>query len=243
MLQRLLLAGIFSGLIVGALVTMIHLTIVTPIIIEAETFESKTEAAPQPHSHAVGTPAHTHSETSWAPEDGLERSLYTFAANLVMAVGFGLLLTAAFTVAGRNLTLRAGLLWGLAGYICFSFLPALGLPPELPGSAAADIGARQTWWIGTVIASSTGLALAVFNPAHLIRGGGIALMILPHLIGAPQTPSGEAGSIPPELAAHFVMVTMFMNAAMWIALGACATYFFARFSDSGERGQIVDIRA
>jgi predicted cobalt transporter CbtA len=38
MLQRLLLSGILSGLIVGAFVTMIHLTMVTPIIIEAETY-------------------------------------------------------------------------------------------------------------------------------------------------------------------------------------------------------------
>ncbi len=241
MLQRLLLSGILAGLIVGALVTMIHLTMVTPIIREAETFEAKVEAKPAPHHHESATPAHIHGEAAWAPEDGFERSLYTFAADLVMTVGFGLLLAAAFTIAGRNLTVRAGLMWGLAGYACVSFLPALGLPPELPGSAAADLGARQAWWIGAIIASVTGLALAVFNPAPWVRLAGIAIMILPHLIGAPHVPTGEAGAVPPELAAHFVMVTMFMNATMWIALGGFTAYFFARFSDNGQRGQIVDI--
>jgi len=239
----LLLSGILAGLIVGAMVTMIHLTMVTPIILEAETFEAKIEAVSTPHKHEAGTPLHTHGETAWAPEDGLERSLYTFAADLVMTVGFGLLLAAAFTLRGRNLTLRAGLMWGLAGYVCVSFLPALGLPPELPGSAAADLGARQAWWIGAVIASVIGLAMAVFHPVRWTKIAGIAVMILPHFVGAPHVPTGEAGAVPPELAAHFVMVTMFMNAAMWIALGGFTAYFFARFSDNGQRGQIVDISA
>jgi cobalt transporter subunit CbtA len=243
MLQRLLLSGVLAGLIVGALVTMIHLTMVTPIILEAETYEAKAEAAPPMHSHDAGTPAHSHGETAWAPEDGLERSLYTLAANLVMAVGFGLLLAAAYTVASGNLTLRTGLFWGLCGYVSFSFLPGLGLPPELPGAAAADLSARQAWWIGTVAASAVGLALCVFHPARWLKAIGVALMVLPHVIGAPHAPAGEAGLVPPELAAHFVMVTMFMNAAMWIGLGALTAYFFARFSISGERGQIVDIRA
>lgn len=238
-----MLSGVLAGLIVGALVTMIHLTMVTPIILEAETYEAKAEAAPPAHSHDVGTPAHSHAEVAWAPEDGLERSLYTFAANLVMAVGFGLLLAAAYTIASGNLTLRAGLFWGLCGYISFSFLPALGLPPELPGSAAADLSARQAWWVGTVAASAIGLALAIFHPSRLFKALGVALIMPPHVIGAPHAPAGEAGSVPPELAAHFVMVTMFMNAAMWIALGAFTAYFFARFSMSGERGQIVDIKA
>jgi cobalt transporter subunit CbtA len=243
MLQRLLLSGILSGLIVGAFVTMIHLTMVTPISLEAQTYESKSEPAIAAHSHAVGTPAHSHAEEAWAPEDGLERSLYTLAANLVMAVGFGLLLAAAYTISGRAFGWRTGVTWGLAGYLCFSFLPALGLPPELPGSAAADLGARQVWWIATVAASICGLASLVFNPTPWVKAAGIVLLIAPHVIGAPHPVGGETGSVPPELAAHFVIVTMFMNAAMWIALGVATAYFFARFSDTGERGQIVDIRA
>jgi len=111
----------------------------------------------------------------------------------------------------------------------------------LPGSAAAELGARQAWWIGTVVASVTGLAIAVFHPTHWTKIAGVAIMVLPHLIGAPRAPTGEGGAVPPELAAHFVMITMFMNAAMWIALGGFTAYFFARFSDNGRRGQIVDI--
>ena len=44
---------------------------------------------------------------------------------------------------GHVLTPRVGIIWGLAGFIAVHFAPAIGLPPELPGSSAADVGARQ----------------------------------------------------------------------------------------------------
>lgn len=241
MLQRLLLSGIVSGLIVGAFVTLIHLAMVTPIILEAETYEEKSAATVGAHDHAPGTAAHSHDESAWAPEDGWERSLFTLSANLVMSVGFALLLAAGFTLYGRDIGVQAGVVWGAAGYLAFSFLPALGLPPELPGAAAADLAARQIWWSGTAAASLSGLALLAFGK-RWAQGAGLILLILPHLIGAPHAPAGEAGAVPPELAAHFVIATMFMNAAMWIALGAASAYFFNRFAGN-MRGTIVDISA
>jgi cobalt transporter subunit CbtA len=237
-LNRLLLTGVISGLIVGVLVTLIHLAMVTPIILQAETYEEKTAATA--HTHNDAQPAHAHE--AWSPEDGLERSLYTLAANLIMAVGFGLVLAAGFTLAGTPLSLGVGALWGLGGYLGFSFLPALGLPPELPGAAAADLFARQVWWMATVAASTAGLALLAFARGWHYRVLGVVLLIAPHVVGAPHAPSGEAGLVPPELAAHFVMATMFMNAAMWLALGVAGAYLFERFGRS-TRGAVVDITA
>ena len=241
MLQRLLLSGVLSGLIVGAFVTLIHLAMVTPIILEAETYETKSEAPAAAHVHGAGTAAHSHDTEAWAPEDGWERSLYTLAADLIMGVGFALLLASGFTLSGQDISARAGVLWGAAGYLAFSFLPALGLPPELPGAAAADLAARQIWWFGAAVASVGGLGLIAFGKRWM-QGAGLVLLILPHIIGAPHAPAGEAGSVPPELAAHFVVMTMFMNAAMWIALGWMTAYFFQRFAGS-TRGRIVDINA
>lgn len=241
MLQRLFLSGIVGGLIAGALVTLIHLTMVTPIILEAEVYEAKAESVQMTHDHSADAVAgHSHAEEAWSPEDGWERSLYTLTANLVMAVGFALLLAAAFTVRGASINVRTGVVWGLAGYLCFSFLPALGLPPELPGSAAAELSARQIWWIGTVAASIAGLAILAYGPSLALKLAGGVLLIAPHLIGAPHPAAGEAGAVPPELAAHFVVATMFMNAVMWAALGAITAYYFERFSGA-TRGRILDI--
>jgi cobalt transporter subunit CbtA len=240
MLNRLLLTGVISGLLVGVLVTLIHLATVTPIILQAETFEEKVAAAAPAHGHADAQAPHEHE--AWAPEDGLERSLYTLAANLVMTVGFGLLLAAGFTVAGTPLSLGLGALWGLGGYLSFSFLPGLGLPPELPGAAAADLVARQTWWMATVAASVAGLALVAFARTWALRILGVVFLVAPHLVGAPHPAADAAGLVPPELAAHFVMATMFMNAAMWVALGVAAAWLYERFGRA-QRGTVVDITA
>lgn len=237
MLNRLLLTGVVSGLVVGVFVTLLHLAMATPLILQAETYEQRAEAAAPP---SEASSAHDHE--AWAPEDGLERSAYTLIANVVMTVGFGLILAAGFTLAGAPVSLGGGALWGLAGYLSFSFLPALGLPPELPGAAAADLFARQLWWLATVAASAAGLALLVFGRTWVWRGAGIVLLLAPHVIGAPHPPDGESGLVPPELAAHFVMATMFMNAAMWLALGVTGAYFYERFGRA-SRGTVVDITA
>ena len=85
------------------------------------------------------------------------------AANLVTAIGFALLLVAASEFAGGIAGWRQGLLWGLAGFAVFTLAPGLGLPPELPAMPAAELGARQVWWFGTVAATAAGLALIAFR--------------------------------------------------------------------------------
>jgi predicted cobalt transporter CbtA len=44
---------------------------------------------------------------------------------------------------GHDLDARRGLLWGLGGFAALHLAPAVGLPPELPGMASADLAARQ----------------------------------------------------------------------------------------------------
>lgn len=70
--------------------------------------------------------------------------LSTTGGNLVVAVRLCVL---AGLSPLRAPTRTQGLLWGLAGCATFVLAPTLGLPPELPGTAAADLTLRQTWWI------------------------------------------------------------------------------------------------
>ena len=67
--------------------------------------------------------------------------------------------------------------WGLAGFAAFTLAPNLGLPPELPAMPAADLLARQAWWIGTVVATAAGLALIVFGRSPWFAVLGIALLL------------------------------------------------------------------
>ena len=152
----------------------------------------------------------------------------TFAANLVAGVGFALLLTGAFLLYGGELNWRRGLLWGLAGFASLAAAPALGLPPELPGEPAAAVFSRQLWWAGTAAATAGGLALAVFPRRVTLKVLGGALIVLPHLIGAPHPADGAASPVPEELTHAFIAASLGANALFWLVLGGCAGWLFPR---------------
>ncbi len=239
-LRRVLVTGLSAGLLAGLFAAAIQFAWITPIILEAEIYESAEAptGAPDPASRpgpsgaSFVLPAAERLEGNkgaWAPEDGIERTLFTVLANVLTGVGFGLILVAAVTLSGRHVDPGRGVLWGLAGFAVFTLAPALGLPPELPGMVAADLGARQTWWIGTVISTTGGLALIVFARPRLLKGLGVALLLAPHAVGAPH-PGQFGGKVPGELAAEFAVASLFTAALFWTALGGFAGYFHRKTS-------------
>jgi cobalt transporter subunit CbtA len=212
-----------------------------PLILQAETYEGAghshdhAPAASQNHSHEAGSAAHSHDDAAvvedegWAPADGFERFFYTSMANIVTAIGFGLLLVVASELAGGIAGWRKGLLWGFAGFAVFTLAPTLGLPPELPGMPAAELAARQGWWIGTVAATAGGLALVAFGRSALLVIAGVALIVAPHVIGAPQ-PDSHDSAVPAELHHNFVVATTVTNLIFWVALGALSGFFRQRIA-------------
>ena len=149
----------------------------------------------RPHSH----------DSEWEPEEGFQRNAFTVAANILTAIGFALLLTGVYAIRGRQVTWREGLLWGLAGFVVFTAAPGLGLPPELPGMPVADLTARQTWWIATAAATAGGLCLLAFRSTAWAAVLGLALIALPHLIGAPLAPESHS-DVPAALSHRFIVV-------------------------------------
>lgn len=227
MLRRVLWTALAAGLIAGVFVSLAQQVEVVPLILEAETYE----AGAAPHDEAVAGAGgeHEHDGGAWAPSDGIERTLFTFLSNFLTAVGFALLLGAGFALYGGPVDARRGALWGLAGFAAFALAPAVGLAPELPGSMAADLGARQVWWLGTAVATAGGIALIVFAQAKWLKALGTVLIALPHLIGAP-VPDGHGGAVPPELAAEFAVASLVIAALFWAVLGATSGYFYRRLS-------------
>jgi cobalt transporter subunit CbtA len=223
MFGRILFAAVIGGFAAALLLTGVQAFKVLPLILEAETYET----AAVDHAHGAQAESdHAHDADAWAPADGGERLAYTLMTNVLTGIGFALLLTAAMTLRG-GAGWREGLVWGLAGYAVFSLAPAMGLPPELPGMAAGDLAARQVWWTGTVIATGGGLALIVFVPRAVFRALGVALIVVPHAIGAPH-PEAAHGAVPAELAAAFVSATLVANLLFWLAIGGVSAYAFER---------------
>ena len=226
MIKRIAQTAGFTGLLAALLLTLLQSFWVAPLILQAESFEKAPPAAEVVHEHAAG---HTHDAQAWEPEDGWQRVLSTTGGNLVVAVGFALMLAGLYTLRAPTRTAQ-GLLWGLAGYATFVLAPTLGLPPELPGTAAADLTLRQTWWIGTAASTAAGLALIVFGRNWLLKALGLAILAVPHVIGAPQ-PQVHSMLAPEALEAQFKIASQLTNVAFWLALGLISAWLFRRNRD------------
>ncbi len=234
MIKRIAQTAGFAGLIAALVLTLLQSLWVTPLILQAETYESAEPAAQVEHDHAHGGAAvahtHEHSDDAWAPEDGWQRTLSTAGSNLVVAVGFALILAGLFSLRGPKRSWQ-GLLWGLGGFATFALAPSLGLPPELPGTAAADLAQRQTWWIGTAASTAAGLALIAFGRHWALRVIGIVVLAIPHVIGAPQ-PDVHSSLAPEALGHEFIAASLITNAAFWMVLGWAAAWLYQRHSQA-----------
>ena len=232
---KLLSSGLLAGLIAGCLVFVLHLTLLQPLITQAEIFEemsnsksSENLAQDGKQNSSKPDTQHVHDGTEWSPHDGTERSLYTLMAHIITAIAYSLLLIAGFAIYGRNVSLLKGLLWGGAGFLSFSFLPGLGLPAELPGATRADLMDRQLWWLTTAFLSIVGFSMIAFGKANLLRFLGVIALALPHIYGAPGADSAVSGPSSPELAAKFVMLSLFVSAIMWIAISSMSVFIYMR---------------
>ncbi|EPX77272.1 putative cobalt transporter CbtA [Litoreibacter arenae DSM 19593] len=217
----------FAGVAVGVIAAALQFWLVTPLLLEGELYET-------------GARVHFSTDGSTQSEAGHPalftepmRDLMTVGFNMVAFTGFALFLAVGFALSergGHMVTARKGLIWGMAGFIAVQLAPAIGLPPELPGTVAADVELRQIWWICTVLVTAVGLGLIAFGPT-LAGVGGAVLIALPHLIGAPHLDT-YFGVAAPELAAHFATASLGTSAATWVLLGLFTATLWVKFKDA-----------
>ena len=203
--RRIFVPALLAGCGAGLVLALVQLAVTTPLIVAAEAFEAG-------HTHA-GSLA--------------QRAVLTGLSSVVFGVGLGLVLNALIALSGREVDWRLGAGWGLAGFAAFVLAPAVGLPPELPGMAGADLSARQGWWLATVLASAAGLWLIFLTGGARAIALGLALLLAPHVIGAPQAPE-IASQVPAHLAARYVASALALGAVFWSVLGALSGLFARR---------------
>jgi cobalt transporter subunit CbtA len=235
--RAILLSAMVVGFVAGAAITVVQFFTTVPLILSAEVYEhDDTDAAAKPavaaHEQAAGEQAeHEHGSAAWEPTEGLQRNSFTAAANILTAIGFALLLAGIYALRGHPVAWHEGLLWGLAGFAVFTVAPGLGLPPELPGVPAAPLEARQLWWVATAAATASGLGLLVLRRAVWAAVLGFGLIILPHVIGAPQ-PTEIHTDVPAALSQQFVVAVTLTSLLFWLLLGSLTSIAYRRFAAS-----------
>lgn len=222
----MVLPAFLAGTLAALLLSVIQILWVTPLILQAETYEV---SEPPVASHASNTAM---VEDAWEPEDGWERTLSTTGSNVVIAFGFSLILIGFYSVFKAS-KIYQGIAWGAAGYIAFFASPALGLPPELPGTVAANLVDRQYWFMGTVFSTAIGFLLIYMPKKWMLRLVGFLLVLAPHLIGAPQ-PEVHESLAPHSLITQFIWAASLSNALFWLVLGVLSLALFRFFSPAQE---------
>jgi len=219
MFTRILTSALFAGFVTGLIAALLQFVFVQPVLLHAELYETGVLV----HSTTAGNSAHM----ELGPFD-LQRNALSVLFQALLYTGYGLILVALMAFAnqrGLSITPRQGLIWGLAGYITVQFAPAIGLPPELPGTSAAEVSARQIWWFSTVAVTGLALWFIAFGKSWVAWGLAIILLLIPHLIGAPH-PDTFQGPTPPELGSLFAGRALGVGMVNWVILGFLAAYFW-----------------
>lgn len=222
--RTLVLSAFAIAVFTGALISLYQAYFITPIILGSEVFEV-TEAIGHQQIEEV---------EAWVPADGVERNSWNFTSNFLLCFAYALILLSVMSTKTSTNTVK-GIFWGAAAYLTIFAAPALGLPPEIPGMEASQLEGRQAWWLLTVILTAISLWMIVFQN-NMYKVVGIILLILPHLLGAPQPElHGFANSDPQAVAEltqlwhDFVLQTTIANALLWVIIGSSAGFFTKKY--------------
>lgn len=226
--KRIIAVAASAGILAGLLLTAVQQIRVIPILLQAESYEKAAAAAAGfQFRHAERSMGHDHEAQQ--PAKGLERAMLNAVSNVILAIGFALLLGATMFLSGRTLGWRSGVLWGLAGYAVFFVAPSFGLLPEVPGTETARLADRQIWWLMTVLFTAAGLSFLVFARTWAIRVLGVVLLGTPHFIGAPQALI-HSSTAPAELKDSFIYATVLANFVFWLCLGGLLGFFYKKMT-------------
>ena len=244
MITRVLSTGLLAGFLAGVTIAALQNFTTTPLILAAEVFENAEKAASAEgvsdearvilvHSAEEHGSAAAGGAEEWGPEDGIERIFYTSTATIATSIGFAFLLLAGMLASGDAINERRAIAWAAAAFVATGLAPAAGLSPELPGMPAADLVARQAWWFLTATLTALSIWLFLRSESSWLRVLAVALLLAPHILGAPHLHEAEASKVPPDLAARFAAMSLAVQAALWIATGFAVGVLWPRLARRG----------
>jgi cobalt transporter subunit CbtA len=245
--RNIVYSALVVGIIAGSLYGLFQQLQINPIIYAAEAYEvGEAEAQPavEAHDHGDGH-SHDHGHEGWSPEHGFERIMATLFANILVGVAFSILLISIMALHNLKsskppLNWKTGALWGLGLMLSIFAAPSLlGIHPEIPGTVAAQLEHRQIWWVASSIATAAGL-LIIYYGANAFKLGGVVLIVLPHLMGAPKMDSLSFANSDPvavaalsDLSSQFIIMTSIGILIFCVLLGALSGFASTRYIKFG----------
>ncbi|MBX5135572.1 CbtA family protein [Rhizobium lentis] len=232
MLQRLLLAGMLSGLIVALLSFGFARAFSEPTVERAIVLEERSAAD---HSHAEEETVSRATQRNLGLLTGI--ASYSVALGGILAIGLGCL-------HGRLGLGPRSTVWTLAslGYVSLVLVPQLKYPANPPGIGSAEtIGSRTelyfllillslvsmalSFWIGVLIRRRHGGMFSV--PAGALAFAAMAMILVSTLPDVQEVPSG----FPDDLLFTFRAQSAILQLIVWGGLGAIFGQFAKRILD------------
>jgi cobalt transporter subunit CbtA len=222
MFSRIIVSGLFAGALGGIIAGFLQWYFVQPVLLHSELYE----AGILTHFDGSRNSAHPDLDYVQPIRDGL-----SLIFSMLIYTGYALILIAAMTLRQQGsettISLNQGIIWGVSGFVVVHLAPAVSLPPEVPGVAAAELQPRQIWWFATTLLTAGGLWMIAFNKkfSHLIIG--VTLILAPHIVGAPE-PDIFIGPAPTEIGALFASRALGIGLVSWAILGGLSAFFLQK---------------
>lgn len=241
--RNIVFSALAVGLVTGILYGVFQQAQISPIIYAAEAHEATAPGDGYSHGDGQGNDEEAgHFHGPWAPADGGERVFFTFAANVLTAFAFAIFLISLMALHDYKsykppVDALKGAGWGIAALLTVFVAPALfGLHPEVPGTQAAALEARQAWWALCVVATGAGIAVLYYAPLKL-KVLGVALAAVPHILGAPHPKGGlsfanddpQAVAALTELSHRFFWMTAAGMVIFCLLLGVLSGFMTSRY--------------
>ena len=219
MFSRILVSSLFAGALGGFIAGLLQWFFIQPVLLHSELYEA-------------GVLKHFGNLASSAQQDldKLQpiRDILSILFCMIIYIGYAILLVSAMTLhqlkSNTIISFHQGLIWGISGYIIVHLSPAISLPPEVPGVAAADLQSRQVWWFVTIFLTAIGVWLIAFNSKIVLFILGGSFILAPHIFGAPE-PTSFTGPAPTEIGALFASRALGIGFISWAVLGGLSAVF------------------
>ena len=247
--RTFLVSGLLAGLIAGLAAFAVAFVVGEPQVETAIGLE-ESAAAPatsesEDHTHAEGTPAHSHGDEDAAVSRTVQSTIGLLTGNLAVGVALGGLVGLASAGAvgrlGRLTPRQSTGLVAAVGFVGFALVPFLKYPATPPAVGSGDtIGDRTALYFAFVAISLAaavaavllGRRIAASSGAYLGLVAGVSAYLVVVMVAGTLMPTvNEVGDFPADTLWFFRRASILVLATMWAALGLALAGLIGREHD------------